>query len=352
MKILVVKFRNIGDVLLTTPLIKNLKLNYPNAKIDMVVNKGTEFMVELNPNINKIYTYDRINFKKMSKIKRVMEEFRFLNGFKDYDMVINTTEGDRGTFIAKFSKAKIKIGYGLTKNIILKNVFTHQLQRSPLLRHIIENNLDALRVINKKIYTKKVEIFWDKDDKKKIDGLGLDNYIHIHPISRWLFKCIKDELMANIIDFLEQNGKKVVITASPDKNELKKVESILSHCKSNPLNLSGELTLKEVAYLSSKASLFLGVDTAIMHMAAAVDTPVVAFFGPSGAFNWGPWDNEILESGYNKKNGIQKMGKHIVIQHDWECAPCGKDGCNGTKISDCLMQFDMDKIYNIIKERV
>jgi len=51
-------------------------------------------------------------------------------------------------------------------------------------------------------------------------------------------------------------------------------------------------------------------------------------------------------------NGIQKMGKHIVIQHNWDCIPCGKDGCNGSKISDCLMQFDMNEVKNIIEERL
>ena len=352
MKILVIKFRNIGDVLLTTPLIKNLKLNYPNAKIDMVVNRGTESMIELNPNINEIFTYDRNFYKSMPKLKRVIEEFRFLRSFRDYDMVINTTEGDRGAFIAKFSKAKIKIGYKVTKNMLLKNTFTHTLSKPPLIRHIVENNLDALKVVKKDIHTKKVEIFWDEKDKKKIDELHLDEFIHIHPVSRWLFKCIKDKLMAKIIDFLEDRGKKVVITASPDKKEMKKVENILNLCKTKPIDLSGKLSLKEVAYLSSKAKLFIGVDTAIMHMAAAVDTPVVAFFGPSGAFNWGPWDNELFESGYTKRGGIQQMGKHTVIQHDWECVPCGKDGCNGTKISDCLMKFDMDKIYKIIESKI
>jgi len=53
-----------------------------------------------------------------------------------------------------------------------------------------------------------------------------------------------------------------------------------------------------------------------------------------------------------QKNGVQKMGKHIVIQHNWDCIPCGKDGCNGSKISDCLMQFDMNKIFKIIEERI
>jgi heptosyltransferase-3 len=351
-KILVIKFRNIGDVLLTTPLIKNLKLNYPDSKIDVIVNEGTESMLKYNPNINEIFTYKRSYFKSLPKIKRFIEEFKFLKSFKDYDMVINTTEGDRGAFIAKFSNAKIKIGYPVKKNLYLKNSFTHPMPKPTLIRHIIENNLDAIRVIDKDIFEKKVEIFWSKEDKKKVDSLVPDEFIHIHPVSRWMFKCIDDKIMAQIIDYLENKGKKVILTASPDKKELDKVNSILSYSKSNPINLSGKLNLNEVAYLSSKAKLFIGVDTAIMHMAAAVNIPVIAFFGPSGAFNWGPWDNDEMKSGYTQKNGIQKMGKHIVIQHNWDCIPCGKDGCNGSKISDCLMQFDMDEVFKIIEERI
>ena len=352
MKILVIKFRNIGDVLLTTPLIKNLKLNYPDSQIDILVNEGTEAMLKYNPNVNKVFTYKRSYFKSLPKIKRFIEEFKFLKSFKDYDIVINTTEGDRGAFIAKFSNAKIKIGYPVKKNLYLKNSFTHIMRKPPLLRHIIENNLDAIRVLDKNIFEKKVEIFWSKEDKKKVDNLIDRDFIHIHPVSRWLFKCIDDKIMAQIIDYLHKKGKKVIITASPDKKELEKVEQIISYCKNKPFNLSGKLNLNEVAYLSSKAKLFIGVDTAIMHMAAAVNTPVIAFFGPSGAFNWGAWDNDEVESGYTQKNGIQKMGKHIVIQHNWECIPCGKDGCNGSKISDCLMQFDMDEVFSIIEERL
>ncbi len=124
MRILVIKFRNIGDVLLTTPLIENLRLNYPDAEIDVVVNKGTEEMLTLNPNINRVFTYNRERFKSYPKFKRLIKEIKFLTSFKGYDIVINTTEGDRGAFIAKFSKAKIRIGYQVKKNLLLKRVLT------------------------------------------------------------------------------------------------------------------------------------------------------------------------------------------------------------------------------------
>ena len=105
--------------------------------------------------------------------------------------------------------------------------------------------------------------------------------------------------------------------------------------------MAGKLTLKQTAALNKKAAFFIGVDTAIMHISAANDVPVLAFFGPSGADHWGPWDNDEKGSGYRQRKGFQTMGRHRVIQESWECVPCGKDGCEGTKISDCLMRLDM-----------
>ena len=347
------KFRNIGDVLLITPLLSNLKRTYPNAKIDVALNKGTEEMITLNPNVNDIIIYDRDKIKSYKGIKRAWKEIKFGLDIRKrgYDIVINTTEGDRGTQLAFISGAKLKIGYKNKKNRLLKNVFDYNLPDQGL-RHTIETNLDPLRVLDLPIIDKKVEIFWDKKDEKIVnDILKCDNFIHIHPVSRWLFKCLDDATVAKIIDYCKMELKKeVVLTSAPIKQELDKIDSILKLCKTSPINLSGKLTLKQTAYLNSKADFFIGVDTAIMHISAANDTLVLAFFGPSGADHWGPWDNELMESGYKTRRGIRSMGKHTVIQRDWECVPCGKDGCNGTKISDCLINLDIDFIKKEIEK--
>ena len=73
-------------------------------------------------------------------------------------------------------------------------------------------------------------------------------------------------------------------------------------------------------------------------------------FGPRAAFHWGPWDNDLKESTDLEKKGNQTMGKHTVIQEDWDCIPCGKDGCNGSKVSDCLMKLDIEHIKDRIKK--
>jgi len=353
MRILILKFRNIGDVLLITPLLSNLKQYYPESQIDVAVNKGTEPMVSLNPNVNKLIIYDRDFIKSLSPVKKLLQEIQFSFSFRKerYDMVINLTEGDRGAQIAWLSGAPIRIGYP-NKNRILKNAFTHHLPKQAF-RHTLETNLDPLRVLNIPINNKRVEIFWDKSDEYLInDRLSkIEQFIHIHPVSRWLFKCIADQTMAEIIDYCEiVLNTKVIITAAPVQAELDKVDSILSLCKSDPINLSGKLSLKQTAALNKKSKLFIGVDTAIMHISAANDTPVFAFFGPSGTDHWGPWDNDMTQSTYTERNGFQIMGKHKVFSESRSCQPCGQDGCNGTKISDCLMSLDMAIIKKTINK--
>ena len=353
MKILIIKFRNIGDVLLITPLISNLKAYYKEAQIDVAVNRNTEPMVTINPNINKVIIYDRQLFKTSFLPIKIWKEVKFFFSFRkeNYDMVINLTEGDRGSLISWLTKAPVRIGQ-FSKNRFFKNIYTHNLPKQEL-RHTVEVNLDPLKQINIPINNKKVEIFWSKDDESLVQKelTNINEFIHIHPVSRWLFKCIADNTMAQIIDYCElELGLKVVITASPEKFELEKIQEILDLCESKPINMSGKLSLKQTAALNKKAKLFIGIDTAIMHVSASNNIPVLAFFGPSGADHWGPWDNDLTESGYTKKNGFQTMGRHRVFAESRECQPCGQDGCNGTKISDCLMSMDLSAIKNHIKE--
>jgi heptosyltransferase III len=353
MKILLVKFRNIGDVLLTTPLIANLKNNFPDAQIDFSVNKGTESMLTLNPNLNDIFVYDRQIIKSYPLLKRLWREVQFIKSFKkkDYNIVINLTDGDRGNLIAWFSNAPLRIGYK-NNNLFFKKSITHELPEQKL-RHTVEQSLDPLKALNLSISNRSVEIYWSKEDEKLIDQklVNVDNFIHIHPVSRWLFKCISDSTMSKIIDYCElELGLKVVLTASKDKFEINKINNILSHTKSNPINFAGKFSLKQTATLNKKAKIFIGVDTSIMHVSAANNTPVLAFFGPSGACHWGPWDNTKTESGYTEINGHQVMGMHRVFSESRACQPCGKDGCSGSKVSDCLMSLDFEKIKSNIKD--
>ena len=322
MKILIIKFRNIGDVLLSTPLISNLKNIYPDSIIDFALNKGCEDMVSNNPNVKNIIVYDRSRIKKLGIFAQLKEEIRFTRNIhhNNYDMVINLTEGDRGAQLAFFSGAKIKLGFSVRKGLFSKIKIFDKLGDDKKWQHTVEKDLQFINLLGKEVDNKEVKIYWSSTVEQEVDKILADNniekFVHIHPVSRWMFKCWEDDRMAKVIDYLQQDkGIKVVITGAPVKKELDRINKILTLCKTKPINLSGKLTLKHLACLSSKAKLFFGVDTAPMHMAAATNTHVVTLFGASYPAIWGPWNNKSDKELFKDEDGIQNNGLHHVVSN-------------------------------------
>ncbi|MBC8146834.1 MAG: putative lipopolysaccharide heptosyltransferase III [Bacteroidetes bacterium] len=348
MKILITKFRSVGDVILLTPLIRNLKISYPDSEIDLMVNKGTEVLVSHNPNIHHIILHDRFKLRTMSIWQRIKTEFRTLRGIRKnhYNIVISSDRGDRGAQIAYFSNAEIRIGRSGGKGYINKNAFMHYFSFQGE-RHIVDLNLDPLRLLDLPINDKGLDVYCSSKDNDKARKIVKDagKFIHIHPVSQCMYKCIDDKVMAQIIDYCELELKtKVVLTAAPVDQELARVVNILKYTKSKPINLSGKLTLLETAALNKLTQMLIVVDTAIMHIATANDVPVLAFFGPTAVDNWGPWDKTLAKTTYQRKGGLQQHGKHTVLMDNRGCVPCSQTGCDNSGVSNCLNAINLDTI--------
>ena len=311
------------------------------------MNHGTEEMLTLNPKINHIWAYDRKKIQSKKFFNRIKLEFCFLKSIRQqrYDVVIDLDYGDRGAGIALFSGSKIKVGSSSIKSLLVRNTYTHKLP-SRKGKHIVEVGLDAIRSLGKKPKNKKLEIHCSLDDEMFVSSLiPKDGFIHLHPFSRMSYKEIDAITISKIIDFCEFDlGYKVVITSAPNNRELRKVDNLLNLCKSKPVDLSGELTLKQTAALNKRAKLFIGVDTAIMHVSSANNVPVFAFFGPSSVSTWGPWDNDLQLSTYVAKGGVQKNGKHTVYSENMDCIGCNQHGCEDTYNSNCLNKLNLDFI--------
>ena len=162
--------------------------------------------------------------------------------------------------------------------------------------------------------------------------LTTKGFIHLHPTSRWLFKTWPEEKVAELIRQLAQAGHRVVVTSAPEERELDMVRQIRAAAGDAAIDLSGQLSLKELAALTAQSKLFVGLDSAPMHIAAAVQTPVVALFGPSGEIDWGPW-----------------MVPHRIVTSSHPCRPCGQDGCGGSKISECLTTLPVSQVLAAIE---
>ena len=347
MKILITKFKTFGDVLLLTPLIRNLKVNIPNSSIDILVEGKYGEILKNNPYINKIHTLEnqKNKFGFFLNLKNILKIFNH-----KYNLCISTDRGDKGAIISLFSRADIRIGRKSGSKILLKFAFTNYFQFHGD-RHVIDLNLDPLRILNLKITDKGLDVFSSTENDSKILDIVPKNkkLVQIHPTSFAIYKSLNDKAFSEIIDYIElELDFRVLITAGKNENEINKVQKILKLCKSKPLNLSGKLSLSELIALNRKVNLVLTIDTLLMHISSANDKPIIAFFGPTSVANWGPWDKNEMISPYKRQGGIQTFGKHTVISQDRECIPCSNVGCMNSGLSDCLLINDTSEIKYLI----
>lgn len=368
-RIVVIKLRHIGDVLLTVPAIRALKETFPGASVSALVNSGTEDMLSLNPLVDSVISFDR-KIKGQGPLGRSIRELSFIRSLRrrSFDMAVDLTGGDRPAILGFLSGARYRLGYRPKGGFIGKRLlYTHLAEPPKAGTHTVLRDLGVVRAFGIETKNLAVDIHASKEDDDfvaallKANGIGADTrFVHVHPTSRWMFKCWSDEGMAFVMDELQRHGFKVVVTAGPADVEIKRVRSIIGLMKRPPVDLSGRLKLKHLVGISARAAFFFGVDSAPMHIAAATGIRVVALFGPSGAFDWGPWPAagfkkdpvpaEGFDSPYAKKGGVQYSGGNVVIQKDWPCVPCGKDGCAGTKRSRCLDELEGQYVWSILKE--
>jgi heptosyltransferase-3 len=325
-KILVIKLRQLGDVLLTGPVFNTLRRRFEGAEIHAYVYIEAFPMLEGHPGVDQLIGYDR-GWKKRGLWKRVKEEWRLWRKLRKggYDLVINLTEGDRGALAARASKAGVRVGFQ-PKGRWQKGLYTHVVKHCPSLRHTVERNLDALRRIGIFPEWEERELFL-KVPESKIQG----PYVVIHPTSRWRFKSLPVEKMRELAEELIRRGKRLVFTSGPEPTEIEMVKEITRGL--DVIDLSGQISLKELGGLIGGSEFLVCVDSVPFHMANALKKEVVAIFGPTSEVTWGPWRNE---------------GARIVAQN-LSCRPCYQDGCGGSKRSDCLATLPVEAILGAIQ---
>jgi heptosyltransferase-3 len=341
-RVLIIKLRHHGDVLLCSPVFNVLKNHAPHLEIDALVYKDTAEMLSLHPAINQLHTIDR-SWKSAGLIAQAKAEWELHSALRArrYGLIIHLTEHNRGAWLTRFLGVRNSVAEKLNNRGRFWNSSFSHYYRAPRggRRHRVELNLDALRRMG--VYPaeqgRKLILVPGKDAEiyveKELEQLGLRGkpFIHVHPTSRWSFKCWSEEKMGELISMLQQEGMRVILTAGPGVEELATIKRITALISAPVIDWSGRLSLKQLAALAARAKVFVGVDSAPMHIAAAMGTPVVALFGPSGDIEWGPW---------------QVPNRVITSKHT--CLPCGIDGCGGGKVSECLQNISVAKVLEAV----
>jgi heptosyltransferase-3 len=337
---LVVKLRHHGDVLLSSPVFQILKNRAPHAEIDALVYGDTSDVLEGHPAISTIHRIDRA-WKRSGLVAQARHEGALLGRLRErrYQLMVHLTDHWRGAWLSQALRPRWSVA-PVRDAAVWRWSFSHRFllpRGTP--RHTVELNLDALRRVG--IYPeeeeKRLVMVPGAEATQRVDALLAEHalpprgFLHFHPTSRWLFKAWTEERNAELLRRLMRDGHRIVLTAAPDAREKSIVGRILAGAGAGIVDLSGALSLREMAALTARARLFVGVDSAPMHIAAAMGTPVVALFGPSDERVWGPW----------------RVPSRIVST-DHVCRPCNNDGCGGGKVSECLTQLSVDHVHAAI----
>ena len=300
-RILIIQTAFLGDVILATPVISEMKRLFPESSIDVLVKKGNEALLQNNPHLNYIIVFDKSKGKYRSIIK-LIRQFRV----RKYDLVINLQRFGSSGIITAFSGAKKK--YGFKKNpfsFLFTKTFDHQIDNG---LHEVERNLSLIKEFGA-VSKKRPELFPSKEHFAKISMFTSEKFFCFAPASVWFTKQLPKEKWVELIQQKSQEGAIYLLGGKEDEALCQEIIDLSK--MSNAQNLAGKLTLLESAALMSKASRNFVNDSGPLHLASAMNAPITAFFCSTiPGFGFGPLseDSEIKE----------------VI--NLECRPCGLHG--------------------------
>jgi len=298
-KILLIKFGNIGDVVITTPAIKAIHKRFPKAEIIMLTSNRTNGLYEQYPYINKVITRGVVENKGL--IKNIF--FTFVNIFiliwvirkEEFDLAIDfESYSTFSAFLTFISGARTRLGVKTKENNRAK-LFTHKIPYIQKDRHEAKTFLDLISLIGIKANDKRTEITISQRDKKFAENAlknlrGLKVAIHAGSNTDWIIKRWPKEDFIELINHLTKKyqAKIILVGSSNEKSYAKEIIDD-SESKSKLFNLVGKTNLNQLAALLSKCNLFIGSDSAPMHISVAVDTPVVAIMNYVNPKRWGPY---------------------------------------------------------------
>ncbi|MBH0187499.1 MAG: glycosyltransferase family 9 protein [Nitrospira sp.] len=342
---LVVCTRRIGDVLLATPVVRSIKAAYPDAAVDMLVFEGTQGVVAANPDIRRIWTI--IEHPPIGTHLKLLRSIR-----RRYDLVISVLAGDRPTFHA-WVAGRYRVGTLLAdaKSWWKRRLLDEWVPFDNLNTHTVAMNLRLLEPLNVVPLATPV-VSWRHEDEVSVRRLcsavdGTRAYAVLHVSPKFVYKTWTVAGWEALGRWLTDQGLTIAVTGGDAPGEGAFCEDVVQRLPKGTVNLVGQVGLPALGYLLSRATLYVGTDTAVSHMAAAVGAPTIVLFGPSNPVKWGPWPKDFpLAVSPWKKHGSQRQGNVFLLQGEGDCVPCLGEGCDRhiNSVSDCLQQLPAGRV--------
>ena len=312
-RVLVVALRRLGDVLLTTPLIRSVKRAYPGAAIEALVFAGTEGILSGNPDLAGVLTMP----ERQSPRDACALLWRIR---RRYDLALTTQTGDRPTFLAW-------LGGRQSAGPLDANRLSASLKRLALSRSYTSDRrqhriVDLLRMTERLGIPASAEVVCPQGSVRT-GLLPAQPYAVVHAAPKYRYKQWTPDGWRKLAAALRQRGlPTVAIGAATDRAYLDAVWR-----DAGVTRLDGALSWPELTALIGGARVFIGPDTAVTHLAAATGTPTVALYGPTDPRIWGPWPVGGLDRPWDAAGTIQQRGNVWLVQNPLPCLPCQLEGC-------------------------
>ncbi len=319
-KILCIKPRGIGDIVLSTIVLDNLIAHYPNARIDYLTEHFAKYAVANNPLVNKVITMHKTEFV-LTVSRRIRKE--------KYDMIIDLWSNPRSAQITFFSGVKYRVGYAYRGRKYAYNILGTSGKGD---HHSAEHNLELLKPLGVKVISKKIHFYIGTqekvfaDDFYKVNKLDIEKVLGIIPAGGWDSKRCDKEKWVEIAEAAinKFNCKILVLWGPGDEHD---AEFIKSNLDDNCI-IAPKTTLPQMAALISKCKMVIANDSGPMHISAALGIPTLGIFGPTNP----------------KAHGPYSPNSDYVIKEDLHCIICNKLICPYQH--ECMRQLSVETVMN------
>jgi len=337
-RVLVVRLRSIGDTVLSTPSLYALKRFLPHAATDILVEDWVAPVLEGHPHVDNIITVDKGRTSSRIEIARRLRA-------NHYDVVYNLHGGTTATLLTRATGAKYRVGYETYQYARLHN---HLSQSSSFLwgrekTHSVEQQLALLGWTGVPVSDRPRTHLAVTESASgavasRLQNAGLEGvpFVALHPAAAFATKQWSAEKFGQVAQGLSDLGLPVVVITTPAQTET--VEELKLHTSAPVVSFS-DLSLPEITAVLARARLFVGNDSGIAHMAAAVETPAVVIFGSSNAAHWRPWVTDSPGAAAE------------VVFEEMDCQPCHGYFCEKFAQPECILRVPVNRVMAAI-ERV
>lgn len=346
-RILVVTTRQIGDVLLATPLLRAARRRWPQARIDVLGIEGSLGMLKGNADAHELIAIPaRLRAGAALALARRL--------WRRYDIALITDAGDRAHLLGWLAARR--------RSGIVPEAGGSNWWKRRLLQHAVVASGDRGSV-HSVVEKHALLAPWLQGGAADVPPVvpppaaplpaGVaqalrTGYVVVHAPSMWEYKQWPLAHYADVVRALLAQGREVVLTGSASARDQDCIAP-LRQLAGEPqlLDASGRLDFNQLASLLRDAALYIGPDTSVSHLAAAAGVPVIAVFGPTNPLRWAPWPGRAEQPvHFVRRAPVQQAGNVTLLQGPQDCVPCGRAGCEdhrGSR-SDCLASITPQQV--------